>query len=220
MQPMDHAAMIFLPDTAALASFAVASLVLAVTPGPDMILFLSRTIAEGRRAGFACMFGALTGVMIHTMLVALGLAALLAASPKAFALLKLVGVAYLIFLAVQAVRNGSAPAIAPGKSAYQGFGRNWRAGVAVNLLNPKVILFFLTFLPQFVAASDPHAAAKLAFLGLLFVAIGLCVCVGIILMADRVAMLLRRSPKASRALDWLFASVFSAFALKLMMARA
>lgn len=212
--------MIFLPDAAALASFAVASLVLAVTPGPDMVLFLSRTIAQGRRAGFACMFGALTGIMIHTTLVALGLAALLAASPQAFAVLKLAGVAYLIFLAVQAVRNGSAPAIALGRSAYLGFSRNWRAGLAVNLLNPKVILFFLTFLPQFVAASDPHAAAKLVFLGLMFVAIGVSVCIGVILMADRVALLLRRSPKASRALDWLFASVFSAFAVKLMLARA
>ncbi|UHD46617.1 LysE family translocator [Aureimonas altamirensis] len=212
--------MTFLPDATALASFAVASLVLAVTPGPDMVLFLSRTIAQGRKAGFACMFGALTGIMIHTALVALGLAALLAASPKAFAVLKLAGVAYLIFLAVQAVRNGSAPAIASGRSTYLGFSRNWRAGLAVNLLNPKVILFFLTFLPQFVAASDPHAAAKLAFLGLMFVAIGLCVCIGVILMADRVALLLRRSPKVSRALDWLFASVFSAFAVKLMLARA
>nr|WP_285294359.1 LysE family translocator [Aureimonas altamirensis] len=212
--------MTFLPDAAALASFAVASFVLAVTPGPDMVLFLSRTIAQGRRAGFACMFGALTGIMVHTTLVALGLAALLAASPQAFALLKLAGVAYLIFLAVQAVRNGSAPAVALGRSAYLGFSRNWRAGLAVNLLNPKIILFFLTFLPQFVAASDPHAAAKLAFLGLTFVAIGLCVCIGVILMADRVALLLRRSQRASRALDWLFASVFSAFAVKLMLARA
>lgn len=212
--------MFFLPDAAALVSFAVASFVLAITPGPDMILFLSRTIAQGRKAGFACMLGAVSGIMVHTMLVALGLAALLAASPQAFAVLKLAGVAYLVFLAVQAVRHGSAPAISGGKAAYQGFSRNWRAGLAVNLLNPKIILFFLTFLPQFVVASDPHAASKLAFLGLMFVAIGVGVCSVIILMADRVALLMRRSPKASRALDWLFASVFSAFALKLMLARA
>lgn len=211
--------MTFLPDTAALASFALASFVLAITPGPDMMLFLSRTVAQGRLAGFASMLGAVSGIVVHTTLVALGLAALLAASPQAFTLLKLAGVAYLVYLAVQAVRHGSALSVDERKSRPLGFWHNWRAGLAVNLLNPKIILFFLTFLPQFVAASDPNAAGKLAFLGALFVVVGVAVGAVIILMAEQATALIRQSPKATRALDWVFASVFSAFAIKLMLAR-
>ncbi|KAA0969839.1 LysE family translocator [Aureimonas fodinaquatilis] len=211
--------MYFLPDAAALASFAFAALILSITPGPDMMLFLGRTVSYGRLAGFAAMFGATTGILIHTTAVAIGLSALIAASPEAFAVLKIAGAGYLIYLAVQAVRHGSTFAMREGGKPQTLF-RHWLTGLTINLLNPKIILFFVTFLPQFVAASDPHAGSKLAFLGVLFIAIGCPVSAVFILMASKVVAVLRRKPKVMRALDWIFASVFSAFAVNLMLARA
>ena len=107
----------FVPDTTILIQFAVASVILAITPGPDMTLFVSRTLSQGRAAGFASMAGALTGTVVHTTLVVVGVSALIVASPAAFLALKIFGAGYLVFLAYQAIRYGSAfspePAIIP-----------------------------------------------------------------------------------------------------------
>jgi threonine/homoserine/homoserine lactone efflux protein len=93
-------------------------------------------------------------------------------------------------------------------------------GIGINLLNPKIILFFMTFLPQFVSADDPHAAGKLLFLGLSFIPLSLPVTIPMVLAADGFAGILSRSPRVTRAIDWLFAGVFSAFALKILTAQA
>lgn len=212
---------IFVPDAALIVQFAVAVFVISITPGPDMTLFVGRALTEGRAAGLACMAGAMTGILIHTLLVALGLSALIVASPQAFMALKLFGVAYLVWLAWQAVRHGSA--FSP-ESAAAGPRRtlagNWARGLAINLLNPKILLFFMTFLPQFVSAGDPHAPQKLLFLGLLFIPLSLPVTVPMVLAADRLSAMLRRRPRVMRAVDWLFAGVFSAFAVRILTAPA
>ena len=93
-------------------------------------------------------------------------------------------------------------------------------GVGINLLNPKIVMFFLTFLPQFVSASDPHAGAKLMFLGLYFIALGIPICLVLILAAERFTGAIRRSPKVMRAIDYLFAGLMGAFAVRLLFARA
>lgn len=211
----------FLPDLASLLAFTLAALVLTITPGPDMTLFLGRTLAQGRAAGVAAMLGASTGILVHTTLAAFGLSALVAASPEAFMALKVAGAAYLVYLAVQAVRQGSSLTLdekAPKRR--QSLGRNWLTGVGINLLNPKIILFFVTFLPQFVRVNDPHAASKLIFLGVYFILIALPIALAMIFAADRFASALKRQPKVMRAVDWLFASVFSAFAIHILLARA
>ena len=100
--------MSFVPDTAVLIQFAIASVILAITPGPDMTLFVSRTLSQGRAAGFASMAGALTGTIVHTTLVVIGVSALIVASPTAFLVLKIFGAGYLVYLAYQAIRYGSA----------------------------------------------------------------------------------------------------------------
>src|SRR5690606_38947311 len=102
------AAMSFVPDTTVLIQFAIASVILAITPGPDMTLFVSRTLSQGRAAGFASMAGALTGTIVHTTLVVVGVSALIVASPSAFLVLKTFGAGYLVYLAYQAIRYGSA----------------------------------------------------------------------------------------------------------------
>ena len=140
----------FVPALPVLAAYAVASVVLGLTPGPDMTFFLSRTIAQSRAAGFAALFGASTGLVVHTVLVAAGLSVLLAASVTAFTVLKIVGAAYLAWLAYDAIRNGSALSLDEAREGGAS-PRIYFKGLLVNLLNPKVIVFFVTFLPQFVS---------------------------------------------------------------------
>ena len=159
----------FIPDAATLLKYSLACFVLFVTPGPDMSLFLSKTLSGGRQAGIASMLGACAGVLVHTMLAALGLSLLIATSPAAFTVMKVLGALYLIWLAIGAIRQGSALNVrAQAKTSFS-FWRTFLMGLGVNLTNPKVVLFFITFLPLFVAGDDPHASSKLLFLGVYFV---------------------------------------------------
>ncbi len=210
----------FIPEWTVFAQFVVATIILTITPGPDMTLFVGRALSEGKGAGFACMAGASTGIIIHTSMVALGLSALIIASPAAFTALKVVGAGYLVWLAVQAIRKGSA--FSPEKSGGRKHSlfQNWMTGLGINLLNPKIILFNMTFLPQFVSAHDPHAMGKLFFLGLSFIPLSLPLTIPMIVAADRFAGLLKKNPTVTRIVDWLFAGIFSAFALKIITAQA
>jgi threonine/homoserine/homoserine lactone efflux protein len=212
--------MSFIPDTATLIQFAVATVILAITPGPDMTLFVSRTLSQGRATGFASLAGALCGTLVHTTLVAVGISALIVASPTAFFVLKIFGAGYLVFLAWQAVAKGSA--FSPEKQAGPQLSlfRSWASGLGVNLLNPKIILFFMTFLPQFVSAHDPSAPGKLFFLGVMFMVLSTPVVVPMVLAAERISAAMKASPRVTRVVDYLFGGVFSAFALKILTAQA
>ena len=148
------------------------------------------------------------------------LSALLAHSTMAFGALKIAGVAYLLWLAVDALRRGARFTISAAPGEPQPLGHAFLSGVGINLLNPKIILFFLTFLTQFVSVSDPHAGAKLMFLGLYYIALGIPICIVLILAAERFTDALRRSPRAMRASDYLFAGLMGAFAVRLLFARA
>jgi len=212
----------FLPSPAVLVSFGLASAVLSITPGPDMALFLSKTLAQGRRAGFAALAGAFSGLLFHTLLAAFGLSALLLQSASLFGALKLAGALYLLWLAIDALRYGGAPRLDREDrfAGLQPVRQVYLTGLGANLLNPKIILFFVTFLPQFVSPTDPHAIAKLLFLGLYFIAVAFPICAAIILGAEAIASALKRSPYLTRGLDWLFAGVFASFALRLLFERA
>jgi threonine/homoserine/homoserine lactone efflux protein len=212
--------MTFLPEFHIIAAYTAAALLLILTPGPDMTLFLGQTLTGARSRGAAAMLGASTGLVVHTMLAAFGLSALLTASAAAFGIVKIAGVAYLVWLAINALRHGSALTLKPGAAAPQSLGKVFMMGVGINLLNPKCIMFFLTFLPQFVSADDPHAGAELTFLGLYFIALGIPVCAVLILAAERFTAAIRRSPKVMRAIDYLFAGLMGAFAVRLLSARA
>jgi len=210
----------YVPDFTVIAQFAIATFIIAITPGPDMTLFVGRALSEGRAAGLACMAGALTGCLIHTTMVAFGLSALIVASPQAFLALKIFGAGYLVWLAWQAIRKGSA--FSPEKKAgpQHSLLQNWATGIGINLLNPKIILFFMTFLPQFVSPNDPDAPGKLFFLGLMFVLISVPVTAPMVVAAERFSAAVSRSPRVTRFVDYLFAGVFSAFALKILSAQA
>ncbi len=203
------------PSLPVLSAFVVASAILGLTPGPDMTLFLGKTVAQSRGAGLAAFAGAETGLVIHSLLVALGLSALLAASATAFTILKIAGALYLAWLAFDALRNGSSLSLGKDRAA-EPMRAVYLKGLLVDLLNPKVIVFFVTFLPQFVSPDDPHASGKLLFLGLTFTVVNIPVCVPLILFADRIAERLKTSPRITRFIDYLFAGVLGAFAAKLL----
>jgi threonine/homoserine/homoserine lactone efflux protein len=211
--------MSLVPDPHVLIAFTLAGVVLIITPGPDMALFLGQTLTAGRARGFAAMLGVITGTVLHSLIAAFGLSALLAASAVAFTALKIAGVAYLLWLAVGALRHGSAFTLRSEDAAPRPLGQVYLMGLGCNLLNPKIIMFFVTFLPQFVSASDPHAGAKLMFLGLYFVALSVPICALLILLAVRFTAAIRRSPRATRLVDWLFAGLMGTFAVRLLLWR-
>ena len=210
----------YIPALPVLAQFAVACVILAITPGPDMALYVGRAVTHSRAAGLACFAGAATGIVVHTMLVALGLSALLVAAPNAFFALKLVGALYLVWLAWQAIRTGSSLTVKGEKRPQGSLWAHYVTGIGINILNPKVALFFLTFLPQFVSANDPLAPGKLVFLGLFFLVISVPTILPMIFAADAFSQALMKRPRLTRALDWLFAGVFGAFAVKILTAKA
>lgn len=210
----------FVPSLPVLSAFIAASLLLALTPGPDMTFFMGKTLAQGRKAGIAALLGASSGLVVHTILAAVGVSALLAASQVAFVVLKVAGAAYLVWLAVQTLRNGSALTLKAERASDQPLLRIWLQGVGINILNPKIVLFFVTFLPQFINAGDPHAVGKLLFLGSYFLVLGLPVCVTMILCAGAVAQAVKSSPKTMRVIDWAFAGIMGSFAARLLAASA
>ncbi|MCA1368934.1 LysE family translocator [Bradyrhizobium sp. BRP14] len=210
----------FVPSLPTLLAFAAASLLLAATPGPDMTLSISRALAQGKRAALFVVLGTSLGIVVHTLLVAFGISALITASPTAFMVLKTGGAAYLFWLAVQAIRHGSSLSVDKVEEAKGTPLANVSTGFWVNLLNPKVVIFFMTFLPQFVTANDPAVTGKLLFLGFFFIVIGMPVNTMVVLAADWLAGWLQRNKRVMRAMDYSFAGVFSVFAVKIFFTQA
>lgn len=206
----------FLPDRATMLAYTLACFVLFITPGPDMSLWLAKTVQGGPKAGIASMLGTSLGCLIHTFAAAWGLSALIAASTSAFTAVKIIGALYLGWLAFDAIRNGSSLHIAPEAEGGQPLARIFWTGVGINLTNPKVVLFFLTFLPQFIHAGDPHAPERLFFLGSYFIIINLPLAILMIMAADRFISLLKQRPGLMRGIDYAFAGIFGFFAIQVL----
>lgn len=210
----------FIPGLPVLAAFSFAVLLLAITPGPDMTLWMSRTIRDGRAVGLMTLLGTNLGIAVHTLLVAFGVSALIVASPVAFLVLKTGGAGYLLWLAIQAVRNRSVLSVSAAGRSDASMGKAFLNGLWVNLLNPKVIIFFMTFLPQFVRVDDPHVTGKLIFLGVLSILVALPVAILVVFGANGLADWLRRKPQVMRVVDYVFAAVFSVFAVKILLTQS
>jgi threonine/homoserine/homoserine lactone efflux protein len=143
---------------------------------------------------------------------------LIVAAPAAFWALKIVGALYLVWLAIQAIRSGGGILVTRAGGKAPSLAQSYMTGLGINLTNPKVALFFVTFLPQFVSASDPDAVGKLLFLGVEFVAVSLPVVIAIVLFAQWLTSTLRDNAWVSKALNWSFAAVFMAFAATILLA--
>lgn len=215
--PVSQAGVVLPVPADRLAVYLVAAVALILTPGPDTVYVLARGASGGRAVGAAAGAGVATGILVHTTLVALGLAALLRASPTAFDLVRLLGAAYLVVLGLRLLRRvveGGAPG--GGRLAEDDGGhdhdaggslpRAYGRGVAVNVLNPKVAVFFLAFLPGF-AGSGPGTTARLLFLGGLYAALTLAYLGSVGLAAGQVGAVFRRHPRLERGLDGLAGTV-------------
>lgn len=206
------------PPDALLAVFA-ASLLLALTPGPDNLFVLTQAAVHGRAAGLLVTLGLCTGLFAHTAAVALGVAALLAASPVAFTVLKTVGAAYLLWLAWGAFRAGASTVAGDGSRALRP-GQLYRRGIVMNVTNPKVSLFFLAFLPQFADPEHGPVAPQLVVFGGAFLVATLLVFGGVAVAAGMLGDWLRQRPGAQRALNRLAGLVFVALAARLVLVEA
>ncbi|OUO40789.1 threonine transporter RhtB [Megamonas hypermegale] len=147
--------------------FLIASMLLTIAPGPDIMYLLAKSLADGARSGISLALGLTTGLIFHTSLVIIGVAAIIQQSPLAFAILKYAGAAYLLYLAWGAFHaQGNLKLNAVNKSGS--YFKLYRRGVIMNVLNPKVLLFFLAFLPQFVDLNSDSVSLQIAFLGFIF----------------------------------------------------
>jgi threonine/homoserine/homoserine lactone efflux protein len=174
--------------------FVVSGLLLNVTPGPDTAYIIGRSIQLGWRGGAAAAIGISCGCLVHVFGAAIGLSALLMASSAAFAVVKLAGAAYLLFSGVRMLLSRPRPmadVTVPGEAIP--LGRVFWQGTLTNVLNPKVALFFLAFLPQFVAADSPHKTLAFLALGLIFIFNGTLWCLGVAAFAAKAASRIRQS---------------------------
>jgi threonine/homoserine/homoserine lactone efflux protein len=210
----------FVPDLSVILAFALAAFVLAITPGPDMALQMSRAINHGFWHGIMTGLGAMTGIAVHTTLVALGISVLIIAAPPLFLALKIAGAVYLLWLAWQAITKGGGLRLAAAGKKQPTYWQSYLNGVGINLLNPKVVLFFVTFLPQFVNASDPAAPQQLFFLGGEFIAISIPLMVLTVYFAHWIADAFRKTKWVERTINYSFAAIFTAFAATILTAQA
>jgi threonine/homoserine/homoserine lactone efflux protein len=201
----------------ALAFFGV-SLLLGITPGPDNIFVMLQSATYGRRAGLWVVLGLCLGLVVHTTAIALGLAAVFAASAAAFVVLKLAGAAYLAYLAWQALRAPVSDASGTPAAALRPQQLLAR-GVFMNLSNPKVVFFFLAFLPQFVDPARGSVALQLGQLGAIFILATLVAFGAISYFAAGLGQRLRGSPRAQQWMNRAAAGVFAALALRLAVAQ-
>ena len=194
-----------IPDSGTLAVFALASLALAVVPGPAVLYIVAQSVHGGRRAGVVSALGVASGGLVHVLAAVIGLSALLAASAEAFTAVKILGAVYLVWLGIRTLL--SADDRIGGRAAERTLARTYRQGVVVNVLNPKTALFFLAFLPQFV---DPHESTRgqLAVLGAIFVVIALSSDLVWALVAGTAGAVLRKSRTFLRVQRYVSGTIF------------
>ncbi|MGH8246497.1 MAG: LysE family translocator [Gammaproteobacteria bacterium] len=194
--------------------FMAAGLALNLTPGPDMLYVIARSVGQGRAAGIASAFGIAAGCCVHILAVTFGLAGLMAAVPAVYEIVKYAGAVYLVYLGIRTLMSREhADAEAPVEEAQPL--RIFLQGVITNVLNPKVALFFLAFLPQFVDRTQGNVSAQLIFLGMLVNTSGTIVNVVVALAASRTGEQFKARLRNSAVFRWLTGGVFIGLGLRL-----
>jgi threonine/homoserine/homoserine lactone efflux protein len=195
-----------MPEKTAFLTFLVAALALNFAPGPDMLYVIGRSVGQGRKAGVVSALGIFAGCWVHILAAAVGIAALLRSSPMAFNIVRYLGAAYLLYLGAKMIiqRSRLETQQLPSGSLSNIF----RQGVITNVLNPKVALFFLAFLPQFVDARRGSVALQILFLGVVFNLGGTLVNLGVAYAGGTLGDLLRRSPRFAVVQKWFTGMVF------------
>lgn len=201
-----------LPD---LLVFAGASLLMVLTPGPNMVYLVSRSISQGRQAGVVSLLGVVGGFLVHMLAAALGLAALFLAIPLAYDALRLLGAAYLSYLAWQALRPGARSPLEPASLQQDSVPRLFAMGFLTNVLNPKIAVFYLSVLPQFVSPGHGSVFAQCVTLGFIQIAVSLTVNLLIVLSAAGLARWFARRPGWMLVQRYLMGTVLAGLALRL-----
>ncbi|MCA6115751.1 LysE family translocator [Bradyrhizobium sp. WSM 1738] len=206
--------------------FILSGLLLNITPGPDTAYIIGRSIQFGWRGGAAAATGISAGCLVHVFGAAIGLSALLMASSAAFTVLKWVGAAYLLFTGLQMLLSRSRPlaeAAAAGNGLAGGetsLARVFWQGALTNVLNPKVALFFLAFLPQFVAADSAHKTLAFLVLGLIFIFNGTLWCLGVAAFAAGAARRIRQSANVMAWINRMLGGLFVYLGIRVAMLEA
>jgi threonine/homoserine/homoserine lactone efflux protein len=206
------------PAWTTVAAFALVSLGLVLAPGPNMIYLVSRSITQGRRAGLISLLGVGVAFVVYLVATCAGLTALFVAAPIAFVALKVLGAAYLLWLAWQAVRPGRDPLFAVRELTPHSPRRLFAMGLVTNLLNPKAAVLYVSLLPQFVDAGRGHVLTQFLVLGATQIVVSLSVNAVWVLTAGAVAGHLARRPLWQRVQRWFMATVLATLAVRLMTA--
>ncbi|WP_394674336.1 LysE family translocator [uncultured Chryseobacterium sp.] len=201
--------------------FALAALVLVISPGPNMIYLISRTITQGRKAGLPSLAGVICGFMFHIVMVSFGLTAVLFAIPYAYLVLKTLGTCYLLYLAYQAVKPNSKNIFDVDKNMkFDGPKKLFSVGFLTNVLNPKVAVFYLSFFPQFIKPEYGSVFTQSLELGITQVFVSFSVNFIIVLTAAKAALFFAKNPLWIRVQKWFMASVLTFLALKMAISKA
>ena len=204
--------------------FIAASVLLSVTPGSDSMYIITRSVSQGNKAGFYSVLGVVSGILVHTLLAALGLSILLANSPLAFTIVKYIGASYLCYLGFKMLTSKPDVLITESlpentklaKTKSSDYKKIYKQGVLTNTLNPKVALFFLAFFPQFVDPSYAHSTLSFLILGLTFAVTSLIWCMCLALLASRFSQKLRENPTIESVLNKVSGVVFIGMGIKLL----
>ena len=200
--------------------FLTASILLTLAPGPDILYLLTKSLADGAKSGIILACGLVSGIVFHTTLVMVGVAALIKSSATALLLLKIFGAAYLLFLAFGAFKSARAGKQLGIRNEELGIKKSsalYKRGVLMNVLNPKVLLFFLAFLPQFVDLSSDGASLRILFLGVVFAAQALIIFSIVAIFAGRVRNLILRKKNIGQILNFVEALVLAIIAVGLIL---
>jgi threonine/homoserine/homoserine lactone efflux protein len=201
--------------------YILACILLNITPGQDTMYIVGRSVSQGKRAGVLSVLGIMTGVLVHTLLAALGLSVILATSALAFAIVKYAGAVYLIWIGFGfLVRQNNASLPADSSAIVPRSWKIYRQGVLTNVLNPKVALFFLSFLPQFVSVRTEVVFAPFLILGLVFFTTGSIWCMFLVYGSTWLSMCFRRRASAGGVLKKLTGLLFIGLGIRLAFARA
>jgi threonine/homoserine/homoserine lactone efflux protein len=198
-----------------IALFVAASLAVIFAPGPDNVYVLTRGIAQGREVALVSAWGMCSGLLFHTTLAAVGLSAILARSAVAFSLVKYAGAVYLVYLGVRTLLNKEEFVTSAEEAPAARLKTFYFRGLTMNLLNPKVGVFFLAFLPQFANPATNGVALRLVALGLLFALLSVVVFSAIALFSGTVGDRLSRNPRLATALQWLTSCVLVGLGVRL-----
>ena len=202
-----------------LALFILSGFLLNITPGQDTLYIVGRTVSQGRRAGVLSVLGISSGCVVHTIAAAYGLAAILSTSANAYVVIKFAGAAYLAYLGVRMMLSGPVAGDAPSTFGLDSAWSIYRAGLVSNVLNPKVALFFLAFLPQFVTPDAESRVLAFLFLGAVFVFNGTLWCFFLVWAASAVKERLRGTPSSGLLLKRAVGAMFVGLGVRLAVSK-